>query len=508
VKILPGLVCAFKQKNAFMNLKLTLLTLGLLYTFTAFTQSQVGILKDPKWKAMSAYDSKYGTIAQLSNKTNAIIADVPDQDFAIVNLDADLNEKWLSPLKGFPLAIGEFRGQVMVIAASDRSFSKSFVGPYIAYLLEMETGKAIVEKVIYEDSKAYLEDPEFFFAKDGSYFRMSTRLTGMKRKYKYAGVNKSDKEYGATQNFSVINFDDHLNEKERINPVMPDGDTWTVSNSDASSFLITVFDKNAKKLHVATYVSSIAEPLKTVSIPVDLHNSSEIRGIRTAVGKDPFVNYVSFVYANAQKEMTLFACKVDFKDGTFKVEHEVFNDKYLKELRKTFVPFNKDYDDLEFYKTGFLSVKHIAEYEGKLLISLSSSYILIGKGSAAFDTSVLLNVYDQDLKKLYHQFIPRRYMSQEGEGNEIAFSLKNNTMRMIANNKSGMFANWTYLYIEMDFSTGQILKINKIPAGDIKKGAHIDTPSVLWYDDYFMLPYFGFRTILSSKITVQLQLLK
>lgn len=489
-----------------MNLKLTLLMLSLLFTFTGFTQSQIGILKDPKWKAMSAYDSKYGTIAPLSNKTNAIIVDVPDQDFAIVNLAADLNEKWLIPLKGFPLAIGEFRGQVLVIAASDRSFSKSFVGPYIAYLLELKTGKVSAEKTIYEDSKEYLEDPEFFFAKDGSYFRMSTRLTGMKRKYKYAGVNKSDKEYGITQSFRVINFDSYLNEKERINPVMPEGDTWTVSSSDAGSFLITVFDKKTKKLNVATYISNVAEPLKTVSIPVDVHKSAGIYRIKTTVGQDPFINYISFTSMNPKKETTLFICKVDFKNGTFKIENEVFDEKHVKELRKSFVPLNKDYDNLEFYKLGLLSVKHIAEYDGKLLVSLSSSYA--ETVNAAFDTSLLINVYDQQLKKLYHQFIPRKYMSQEGEGNDIAFSLKNNTMRMVANSKTGMFGFWTYLYIEMDFLTGKMLKINKIPAADIRAGSHIDTSSVLWYDDYFMLPYFGYRNMLSSKVSFQLQLLK
>lgn len=490
------------------NKKITLFILALFYAFTGISQTQIGILKDPKWKIMSAYDSKYGTILSLSNQTKAMIVDVPDQDFAIVNLDTKLNEKWLSPLKGFPLAIGEFKGQVLVIAATDRSFSKSFVGPYIAYILELETGKVRTEKIIYEDNKEFLEDPEFFFAKDGSYFRMSTRLTGMKRKYKYGGVNKSDKEYGITQNYCIINFDSNLNEKERINPVMPKGDTWTVSSHEAGSFLITAFDKAAKTINVATYLSTLAEPLKSVSIPVDMHKSAELYGIKTTVGQNSFINYLSFNYLNSQKEMTLFVGKVDFRTGAYEVENEVFDNKHLKELRKSFVPFNKEYDDLEFYKEGFLSVKHIVECGGKLLVSLSSSYILRGNGIAAFDTSVLINVYDQQLKKLYHQFIPRKYMSQEGEGNEIAFSLKNNTMRMIANNKSGMFSFWSYLYIEMDFLTGQILKINKIPAEDVKKGSHIDTASVLWYDDYYMLPYFGFKTILSSKTSVQLQLVK
>lgn len=484
-----------------------LLFLSVCWSWT-FGQTQTGIIKNPEYTVMAGYDSKYGSSVVLPDNSMAMIVSVPKADFAIVNLDSKLTQKWLSPLTGFPLAVGKFKNNILIVAATDRSWFKSFSGSYKAILLDETSGKMLSEKIIYEGSQTFLEDPDFYFAKDGSYFKMTARLTGMKRKTNFFGVNRSDKDYRATQDFNIIEFDDNLSQRNKISPNMPPGESWNVSCSADGSFLITTMDKAAGKINVATYISSSADPIKTVSIPVTMRKSSDISGIYSTASTQPFISYAAFTYLNTDKEISLFVARIDFKNSTYKVTNEVFDNRHVKDLRNTFTPVNKKYDNLEFSQIDFLGVKHIAEYGDKLLVSVAPAFIQTsGRGSVAFEGSVLMNVYDQDLKQAFHQFIPRVYMSLSGEGSKIAYSLKNNIFRLIANVKAGSLSSTSSLYAEMDFTNGKMLKMNKVPDDDIGSGHYVNPESVSWLDGSCIVPYLDRQRVLSTKLHTQIQLL-
>lgn len=492
-----------------MTAKTTLFVLFLFLFYSKVSgQTQTGLIKDPAYTVLAAYDSKYGSSVNLPDNSTAMIVSMSKVDFAILSLDAGLTEKWTTPLNGFPLAIGKFKNHILVVSATDRTWMKSFNSSYKAYLLDEKTGKVVSEKIIYEGNQAFLEDPDFYFAKDGSYFKMTARLTGQKRKAGLLGVNRSDKDYRTTQSFTIIEFDGNLNQRDKINPHMPEGESWNASCGADGSFLVTAIDKAKAKLNIATYVSSSAEPLKTVSIPINIRKSSDVNGIYSAAGSQPLINYAAFTYLTPDKEVALFVARVDFKTGTFKSTVEVFDGKHVKELRKSFNPVNKKFDDLDFSKLDFLDVRHLAEYDGKLLVSLSPRYTVTGKYHATFEHSVLLNVYNEQLKQVYHQFIPRVYMSVDGEGSQVAYSLKNNILRFIANVKPGTLTGTYSLYAEMNFNTGQMLKMTRIPDQDISAGHYVNPESVSWLDQSCIVPYLDRQRILSTKLHMQIQLLK
>jgi hypothetical protein len=491
-----------------MTTRIMLLLTALLACTVALGQTQVGIIKDPQWNLVAAYNNKFKNTINLSDNSLAMVVGIPKADFAVVNIDSKLAQKWLTQLSGYPLTIGKFKNTILVVAASDKSFLKSFGGSYKAYLLEEKTGKILSEKIIYEGNKEFIEDPDFFFATDGSYFRMSVRLTLMKRKTGILAVYQSDKSYPKTQDFSIINYDGNLNQREIVHPRMPEGTQWITSNGPDGSLFIATVDNKGGKISAATYISNSADPLKTVTIPMDIRKGKEINSILSTAGSAPFINYLAVVYENSDKETTLLTSKIDFKDGTSKVTKEVFDSKYIKELKKSFVPVNKKFDDLEFTKIEFLGVKHIIEYGDKLLVGVAPCFFQASNSVAAtFDGSLLMKVYDQDLKGLYHQFIPRTYMSVDGEGSKIAFSLTGNTLRMVANRRSGSLSAVSSLYGEMDFLTGKMLKFNKVPDKDIKSGLYVNTESVTWLNESFILPYYDKQRVLRTTIDVQMQLL-
>ena len=100
-------------------------------------------------------------------------------------------------------------------------------------------------------------------------------------------------------------------------------------------------------------------------------------------------------------------------------------------------------------------------------------------------------------------------MSVNGEGSEVSYSLSSNhTLRMLANVRSSGISGVSSVLGEMNFKTGQMLRLNRIPGDDVKSGFYVHAPSVIWLNDVCILPYFDRQRVLRTTRDVQLQLLK
>jgi len=490
--------------------KFALIALLSLNLFSVSAQNQIGVIKKPEWNSISSFDSRYGSKVNIGNSVSMIV-NVPKADFAVVTIDDKMSQKWLTPLTGFPMAIGRFKNQVLVIAASDRSFFKSFTNIFKAYLLDEKTGKIISDKIIYQGSNDYVEAPDFFFAKDGSYFKMATRLTAMKRKVHIGlpivgalSALKMEKDYKATINYTLIDFNDRLEQIQKITPVMPKGDSWNAYCGEDGSFMISTINQTEGRCNLALYLTNNPEPLKIISIPVDFYKNPEVASMSFASSKTPLVNYFAFIYKNASKDQSILVSKIDFKEGTFAVNKEVLSKEHIKELQKSFVPMNKKFDELHFDNISAMNISHLEEYNDKLLLTVSPDYTVMYNSTAiSYSGSVLMNVYNQNVNLLYHQFVPRDYRSSTGEGSEVAFNLKENNLIILANNKDGGNSVAT-IYSEMDLNTGKILKINLIPKDNIKGSYYASTNGISWFKDSFSIPYLERQGMFSKQIDVQL----
>lgn len=498
-----------------INARYALILIFFLCSATSFGQSQTNIIKKTDWNGMVSFVSKYGVVfhnqfgktLELSDNSTAMIIGAPKVDFAIVNIDGKLIQKWITPLKGYPLGMGKFHGAILVIAAEDKAFANNWTPTYKAYVMEEQTGKVISEKTIYEGNKDYLEDHNLFFAKDGSYFMMSVRHTEKKRQFGIFNIPKAESDFNSTTSFTLINFDRQLNQREKTNPVIPKGESWMVSDYQTGSFLISAIDKAAGKLNVATYISSSPDPLITVSIPIDLHKSGDIYSAKTISAPDSLINYIAVMYLNQDKEVALSIAKINFSTQTHSVVKEVFDRKYMKDLKDSFVPLDKKNDDLPLNSPNFLGIRHLALYGNKVMVALSSRYSTsFNKNMITTESSMLLNIYDQNLKKQYHQFLPREFFNLTNQGFDVAFNLKGNTLKMLYNKKSNVNSDVIPTYSEMDITNGKILKMSKIIGGETENDYFMNTSSICWTDQSCVIPYLDRQRAFSIKLGMQMQL--
>jgi len=499
-----------------MKTKLTLSLFFILFHLSVSAQTQINVLKKPEWNMRSSYDSKYGTKTDLSGNTVAMIVDVDKADFGVVALSNTFTQKWLTELTGFPMAIGKFNKNILVIASTDRNYFKSFTNEFKAFILEEKTGKVISQKVIYQGNSDFVEAPDFFMAEDGSYFKMAIRLTGLKRKVHiglpiigFLSMLKMDKDYNESQSYHMIDFNNQLDQIQKIEPDMPDGDIWNAFCSKDGSFIITAADASKSKLNVATYQSNSPVPLKTISIPIDAINQNDISSISYANSKNPLVNYIGICYKDLNKERSSLIARVDFSNGTYSSNKEIFNKQHINELQKSFVPANKKFDNLTFSDSKSMNIGHMEEFNDKLLVTISPKSTQFGmQGASASEGSVLMNVYDANLKPLYHQFLPRDYVSTPmKEGSEVSFHLKDNILHILANQKDGMMSVAT-MYAEMHIQTGEISKISLLSKKDIKNSYYANTESISWLNDSFVVPFVEHMRLLTKKVDIQLLQLK
>jgi len=490
-----------------MKSLITFSVIILIVKFNALAQTQINVIKKPAWNIKTSYDSKYGSKLDIAGNALAMIVDVPKADFAVVIVDDKLNQKSITPLSGFPMAIGKFKNSILVVASSDRSFLTSFENKFIGYLLDETTGKLIMQKIIYEGKKDYFEQPDFFFSEDGSYFKMSVRLTNMKRTIHFGSTAK---EFKSSQSYTIIEYNSNLEQAQKMEPQMPAGDTWNASCAKDGTFIISTFDTENRKINIATYLSSNPKPLKVVSMPIDLYKDKddEVSSITCASSKTPLINYVALFYRNSNKEFSSYIARVDFNTGTYILAKEIFDNDHIKALRKSFVPVNKKIDDIEFKNPKYMNIRHLEEYNDKLLVSIASKYTMSSQyQTITFDGSVLMNIYDQALKPLYYQFIPRNYKSQLSEGSKVSYNLKDNVLRILANQQDGLLSVST-IYTEMDLNSGKINKMNFIPKNDIKSSYYANTEAVSWLNESFITPFVERAGSFSKRVDIQILQMK
>jgi hypothetical protein len=489
-------------------------TFSLLFLLTYFISNAQTVLryeKEPQWNIIKSYDSRYGSTLQLEDDKVAMIVNTSKSDFAVVTIGDQLDQKWITEFSGFPMAIGRFKENILVIAATDRSYFKSFTNTFIGYLIDQKTGKLIATKTLYDGSKDFMEEPQFFFSKDGSYFKMSVRTTAMKKKIHvglpivgFLTVLKVEKDYATTTAYEFIDFDNQLVQSQRTSPIMPPGQTWEAACGEDGSFIIITKDSYVGKFNFATYLSGKREPLKSVSVPIDIFRGSNDGGMLVASSKTPLVNYFAMMYKNISKEQCLIVLKIDFAKGTFLLNQEIFDKSHIKELQKSFIPVNKKFDNLDFSNPRMMDVRSINEYDDKLLVTVSPGYIISSPNySYRMEESVLINAYNQQIKPIYHQFIPRIYLSLLGEGNDIAYNQKGNVLRMVANQKDGG-TGVDAIYAEMDLNTGKMLKINELSKDHIKNSYYASTSTLWWQKNSFTIQFIQKPGGFAKKLDVQL----
>jgi hypothetical protein len=519
------------KKHVSFLLKLLLLSVGIGTASSSFAQTQVALLRDADWEVINRPELPYNSINGHSNNDNFVklddnstVALVKNKkgEFAVSNISDNMAIRWRSAvLPGFPFGIGLLKGNILVVAADDKTYFTSFGSTYSAFLVDPLTGKILLQKQIYKGGEEFMEYPHFMFSETGDFFRYSVRVSGIARRL-HVGIpvigalvtNKSlDGQFPETKSFNIYTLNEKL-ENELTVPVTLQGIfAGIVSNKDGDALLLTLKDRS-------TIIANRYEPgkkasSKTVTMSVGatfkgfFFNAEFAKGFRyTNSSKDPLQVYWTLVIKDNSMS-TLYLGSMNLNDGKSKVEKQIYTGKSLKGLEDSYVRPDKKIDKPDFDSAPFLRVTSIYDAGDKIMISVGNRGVTKPFDSFYFNhfSEILMAFNASDLKQIYQVIIPRIFTIRNYDPKsmaDIAYHYsKDNVVTYIANTDRGQ-TSVDILYGQFDLITGKSLKTILLPKGKVDDRAMHNGTSVIWNNDSFILPYFDPKGIFKISFDIDL----
>jgi hypothetical protein len=504
-----------------LSAKLFLIFALCFISSAAVSQTVVNTINNIKWSLIpqwpeaqqigaSAYNSSGSLYSEgvatglIKIDNNSIISPIQldSKNYGVIRLNKDMSTQWQIKLDYFPLAIGVFHGKILVIATNEYSSWKGTANNFIGYVIDPATGNIITQKNIYTDNEDFFEQPVFLIAPDGSSFKMVMRISTLTKKAHFSlafNSNKGVEELLESSDFKILDFNESLDLKSSIKPVLEDGLFMGATiNKNGDVFLMTEYSQAYIK--IARYEPGKTAPSKVLQLPISMSDDIGINlgdSYLFTSKTDPLILHYAMTYKNANNDRELAVGKFDFKKGIVDHDIQVMDKAYLKELRKSYVPFNKKFDDADLGSKNSMYIKNVIENNGKLIVALGSysTYNTTSASPEVADTravfemhDIIVNMYDEKANLQFQQLVSRIYRGYFPIFFSPGMHCKNDILYIDVNNNKGFYGYKT-IYSQIDLKTGAILNIAGISKDNIKNSYPSSPIATLWFDDQFILSY-------------------
>lgn len=247
-----------KIPNPFIMKKILFWSLFLLLPAALLAQNSQTLVKDFEKKVQRLENS-----FKISDHVGVVQITVDDDNFELVAIDDKMQILWRISLTGQGANSGVFKGNILA-TASIPGKSKNDPIDYIAYLVDAQTGKLLIQKHIYQSTSDNFETTETLFAKDGSWARYLIRQTAATKKGRFMTVD----DYDATKQFTVFDLGDKL-ELTQTQYNLPAGVYVGMVSGSAENFAVLIFERG-KAFKAFKFTDGKTEAVDSIEQDLDL----------------------------------------------------------------------------------------------------------------------------------------------------------------------------------------------------------------------------------------------
>ncbi|HWD89433.1 MAG TPA: hypothetical protein VG367_14980 [Mucilaginibacter sp.] len=465
--------------------------LVLLTPALTFAQTQQQLLKDFEKNTRGVKNT-----FQLNDQVNIMTIRL-DNEFELLAIDNKMQVLWRNTFKGDAVISGKFKGHILAIGANVGD-PKTYFDSYTGYLIDEQTGKLLLQKLIYMSTASTVEVADAFFAEDGSYLKLALRQTGAKKTHsRFSLLDKIDETRGIT----VIDVNDKLEATVSVLEI-PNG-FYTGLQANKAGDVFTFFLQNDKTLIVSKFENGKTKPSAAITQNVDMPEQTktdEITYGSACSSMDPNVAYFGLMHKNPSKDLELTVCKVDFTANSGKIVNEILTKSHVKTIEKSFIPPDK-IDKAYIGSEYFFVLKHMWEYDGTLSVVYGGKY---QEGNGYWiENSAIINGYDKDLNQSFQQVLPNRTtFALTSHATAGFYHNSNNNLCVVVNTGNMTFDT---MFGQLDLATGKWVKLKMLEKKKITS-SDFTPPTDLWYKDSFILIYQPFTHGLDAKVDLDLQL--
>ena len=465
--------------------KLFLAYLLLIIPVLVLAQGESPVLKN-NWKKVPGMSSSF----KFNDHLGIMQVTLNDTSSELIALDNKMSVLWRKSFKGCGMACGKLKGNILAI--SDSGFSKTDnINPYYAYLVDSASGKIILQKKIFDQKARHSEQATAFFTPNGSDFNLIVRQADIHTGYLSSIKNK-------TEDLTLISLNEKL-EPTYLKPKIPDEDFVALTMNKSGDFFLTT-TRDEQSLETRRYERGSIEPSEPITLTCggfdkpDLFAASEdIMPSET----DRNILYLSIGHNDQNADREILTAKLNFATHQSQTTSEVFTHKHVREVEKSFVPFN---DGIRKANLGSakqqMRVKYLAEHNDKLISVSTEAYSITAYNVTTwYGFALVINCYDSNLKTLFQQVMPVEY-SRGGGPLTTGYSFGQNDLKIVS--KAGLYT----AYGQLDLSTGKWLKLDLLSVNDGDPDKRI-----IWFNDNLIVPFLHQRSF-SSKYNIDLSLIR
>lgn len=330
----------------------------------------------------------------FNDHLNVMQVSTDDENFDLIAINDKMQVVWRTSLAGYGIKTDKLKGKIIALASSDHSNIKGTNNTFVAYVVDPANGKVLATKTVYKSSDEYVEFPQMYTG-DGDFFLLAVRQTGLKRKVRVGipivslfAMGSLYKEINETRSLQVVEYNDKLDSVKAFKPALSNGLFITLAWNKHADMFISWF--NGPSIEVYKYDAGKTTPSNQMTVPVNFEVSKSTV-ISDHLYMQPADNanllYYSLIYKNQNHDPELGVGKLDFATNKKSYVVQVLDKSNLKAIKKSFVPVNKDLDDVDLGSGSGMSVKYMTETGGRVIVALSSNYSVSSSiGSGTYST--------------------------------------------------------------------------------------------------------------------------
>lgn len=450
----------------------------------------------------------------LNDHVNILQVNRDNESFDLMAVNDKMQVLWSNSFPGYAMSVDKFKNKIVALVSTDYSFFKGNNDTFKAYLVDPSNGKLILDKVIYTGPNEYRCFATLNTGK-GNFMKLSVRQTGLTRSVKvglpgplaFFSVRSYNRQNIKTTAMQVMDYDEKLNVVSTILPVISNGTYISADWNKQGDMFISWL--NGPSVEIYKYDAGKTAPSGQMTADIAFKEDKDndpSENVFFKASDNGTTLYYTMLYKNAEKDLEFGVGKLDFASNKKQFTTQMITKNYLKDIKKSFVPVNKDLDDVNMGNAGWMQIRYMDEVDGKIVTALSSRFTEssgIGGGVWHGENATLLIGYDIELKPKFQNVLPSGYMVPE---RYLATGYYHNKSKLhiVANNKSGM-RTIKGMYGVLDVNTGQWEKMELLSKKHINSSDFTDGTSILWFSGNYIIPYFKPKGLFGAKYNITLQ---
>jgi len=437
-----------------------------------------------------------------------------DSTFELVALDNKMKVLWRNQYKGYAVACGKFKDNILAISDARYSTGSGLfswetgsLNTYQAFLVDPQSGKTIAQKEILKREAKHKEIAIASFWNDGSDFSLIVRDADIhEQSLFYTHLRDS------TEDLTIVNLNEKL-DPSYLKPHFPH-ETFISMRSNLQGDLFMLTTNGGSNLLARRFEHGSVEPSSPILLICDTLNGYDAgRGYNaiTPSLEDRNILYLAIFHNNHDGDRELYMGKFDFTSTMAQSATEVFTGKNIRAIESSFEPLNAQFDKPNIgSQKKDLGVRYFQERNGKLIV-VASEYFetkvtytttkigIISTGYTVttwYEKALIINSYDNNLKKQFQTLMPVYY---EGKvPSATGYSFHENVLKVISNNQTDGII--YPAYGELDLATGHWSNLLLLNAN----GKYASDSHIIWFTNSFIVPSNRIHGMFTNKYNIDL----